>query len=288
MRRRTLIPLILLLGTPAAWAALQAAHAPSLAIPGVSHPLAPCPVAESLCQSTLAEATVPHDFPNAETTHYLMKGCLRGTRKKQVNPAVAGPYCRCLVSTISATPGEWRAGVVGAFRGGPMPPLVARQIHTQAAACVRRALFSGPFGAPDRSEELPLAGSPTANHPASATTPSEQQGPIPFAGPEYEQVANNIVAHHIREVRVAEERQAMGKAGGHPVVLPTGLCSATVTVLGDGIISGIHMGRCASAGLEKAVRQAIEQASPLPPPGVTMNLVINLRVPAATPGVDGD
>jgi len=110
---------------------------------------------------------------------------------------------------------------------------------------------------------------------------------IYFASPKYAHIVNDIVAHHLRIVRVEEEQKAAAKSG-HPVALPIGKCSATLTVAANGDITGIHMGRCTSPALEYAEREAIGIASPLPPPGQILNVVVNTSAPVAIPGLYGN
>ena len=103
---------------------------------------------------------------------------------------------------------------------------------------------------------------------------------------EYSREVNEIVAARLREVRVEQERSAADEAG-HPVTLPTGACSAVVTIKGDGTIDRVEMAGCASPELANAEMTAIQQASPLPPLGTTVNLTVRTIAPIATPGIDG-
>ncbi|MHB1530277.1 MAG: energy transducer TonB [Acidiferrobacteraceae bacterium] len=103
----------------------------------------------------------------------------------------------------------------------------------------------------------------------------------------YNQQINKIVGHSLRNVRVAEEHQAMKKAG-HPVALATGWCSAAISINADGSVKQINITQCASHGLEKAERQAIENAAPFPPFNVSFMAVVHTFAPVATPGVNGN
>ena len=102
----------------------------------------------------------------------------------------------------------------------------------------------------------------------------------------YARQVNEIVAARLRDVRVQQERDA-ADAAGHPVPLPTGRCSAAVTIKGDGTVDRVEIAGCASPKLGNAEMTAIQQASPLPPPGITVNLMVRTVAPIATPGIDG-
>ena len=103
----------------------------------------------------------------------------------------------------------------------------------------------------------------------------------------YVQQINNIIAHSVRTIRVAEERLAMKKAG-HPVPLDTGWCSAVVTINADGTLKQTSISGCASENLEKVERKAIKKAAPFPPIGRPFNVVVHTWAPVGTPGVNGN
>ncbi|GBL46415.1 hypothetical protein SFMTTN_2228 [Sulfuriferula multivorans] len=103
----------------------------------------------------------------------------------------------------------------------------------------------------------------------------------------YVQQINNIVAHSVRVIRVAQEQQAMKKAG-HPVPLDTGWCSAVVAINADGTLKQTNISGCASDNLEKVELEAIKRAAPFPPMGGPFNVVVHTWAPVATPGVNGN
>lgn len=96
-----------------------------------------------------------------------------------------------------------------------------------------------------------------------------------------------VVAQQVRNIRVAQEQAAMQKAG-HPVKLPAGWCRAVITINPDGSILRSELAGCASPDLGKVELQAIQQASPLPPPGRVLNLTVATDAAITTPGVDGN
>jgi len=132
-----------------------------------------------------------------------------------------------------------------------------------------------------------VVANPSQVHPSARTGSAQASKWIHFASPKYEHIVNNIVAHHVRIVRVDEERKAAAKSG-HSVALPVGRCGATLTVAANGEITATHIEGCASPALEHVEREAIESASPLPPPGQILNVVVNTSAPVATPGMYGN
>ncbi|OYV75166.1 MAG: hypothetical protein B7Z66_13915 [Chromatiales bacterium 21-64-14] len=129
-----------------------------------------------------------------------------------------------------------------------------------------------------------LVGCAVANNGVSGqtqTTERERQAWV------YNREINQIVAHSIRRVRIAEERLAMKKAG-HPVPLKTGWCGAAVSINDDGSIKRINMTGCASHSLGEDEQKAIKSAAPFPPPGNPFIAVVHTYAPIATPGVNGN
>ncbi len=103
----------------------------------------------------------------------------------------------------------------------------------------------------------------------------------------YQNQVNAIIAGKVREVRVEQEKAAMEKAG-NPIPLPTGMCRVIVTIQPDGTIKRAQLAGCASDELGQAELEAIRRSSPLPPPGVMANVIVQTQAPVATPGVNGN
>ncbi|MDA8094383.1 MAG: hypothetical protein M0T84_10825 [Betaproteobacteria bacterium] len=96
-----------------------------------------------------------------------------------------------------------------------------------------------------------------------------------------------IVAHKVRKLRVAEERNDIAQMG-HPVELPTGICDAIVSIKPDGTVFRTELGACRHQALGVTLKEAINEASPLPPPGQAYNLTIAVNANVPTPGYDGN
>lgn len=100
---------------------------------------------------------------------------------------------------------------------------------------------------------------------------------------------DEIVAGHVRMIRIQKERAAMNRAG-HAVALPTGACRAVATISANGTVERADLAQCSSNSLGKIMLQAIDNASPLPPTpyGHRANVTINIYAPEPTPGVNGE
>ncbi len=104
----------------------------------------------------------------------------------------------------------------------------------------------------------------------------------------YVMQVNQIVAGHVRIIRVRQER-VLTKKAGHPVALPTGACRAVAVILANGTVVRAELAQCASEALGKVMLEAVHNASPLPPTpfGNNASITIGIIAPEATPGVDG-
>ncbi len=103
----------------------------------------------------------------------------------------------------------------------------------------------------------------------------------------YYMQVEQIIAHKVRKLRVAKERNAISQTG-HPVELPTGICNAVVTIKPDGTVLRAELGACQHEALGVILKEAIQQASPLPPPGQADNMTVSIDAPVPTPGYEGN
>jgi hypothetical protein len=91
------------------------------------------------------------------------------------------------------------------------------------------------------------------------------------------------VAQAVRRLRAAEETRLMA-AGGGPVMLPTGACTAIVTVSEAGHAAPGFPVACADVRLRGVMRQAVTTVAPLrAPPGSVVRLAIIANDPE--PGI---
>jgi len=92
------------------------------------------------------------------------------------------------------------------------------------------------------------------------------------------------VAHEVRQLRVAEEARLMA-AGGVPVMLPTGPCTATVTVGSAGQPAPGFPVECGDERMQGIMRQAVTTAAPFrAAPGSVVRLAVFANDPE--PGAD--
>jgi hypothetical protein len=97
-------------------------------------------------------------------------------------------------------------------------------------------------------------------------------------------VDSAAVAQAMRRLRVDEEARLMA-AGGAPVMLPTGTCTAAVTVDSAGQPVPGFVVYCRDERMEGVMRRAVTAAAPLrAAPGSILRLVI--RAPDPEPGAD--
>lgn len=142
---------------------------------------------------------------------------------------------------------------------------------------------------------LVLTGCATViNNPAPALNPAPQQPMVNALVLQHNQNAaaysrqvNEIVAHYVRAVRVEKERQKM-KEVGHPVPLPTGGCSAVLTIDPVGKLQHAELAGCFSDFLGEVELEAVKRAAPFPPSGMRLNITVRTYANVATPGVNGD
>lgn len=103
----------------------------------------------------------------------------------------------------------------------------------------------------------------------------------------YAHQVNEIVAHFVREVRVEKEQEKI-KEVGHPVPLPTGGCSAILSIDRRGQLRHAELAACLSDFLGDVELEAIKRAAPFPPPGAPLNVTVRTYARVATPGVNGN
>jgi hypothetical protein len=97
-------------------------------------------------------------------------------------------------------------------------------------------------------------------------------------------VDSAAVAQAMRRLRVDEEAR-LTAAGGAPVMLPTGPCTATVTVDSAGRPVPGFVVFCRDERMEGVMRRAVIAAAPLrAAPGSVLRLMI--RAPDPEPGAD--
>lgn len=142
---------------------------------------------------------------------------------------------------------------------------------------------------------LLLSGCATVvNNPAPSTSQAQQQPAVNALIRQhnlnlvaYARQINQIVAHYVREVRVEKEQLKM-KEAGHPVPLPTGACSAVLTIDPAGQLQHAELAGCFSDFLGETELEAAKRAAPFPPSGMHVNITIRTYARVATPGVDGN
>ncbi len=252
---------------------LFAAGVAAAGLAGSPTPQNPCPVAISYCRARSPESALPHDYPppaflarmRAQCARTLMEKLAMGPRTL-LGPGFAPRLCRVMSAFLGATPGEWRAVIIAQMRTGNLKETAAgRQLKRQLKAAVAAQLAQG------------AAPNPPARPSVARTVPQPRRVSL---------AASMVVAGRLRAVRVAMERAAMRRSGG-PVRLPTGVCSAILTLSPTGRVRQMKRLRCSNEGLREAFWRAVFSGGPLFSLANPRGRRVRVRVvaPLAEPGV---
>ncbi|MHB1513008.1 MAG: hypothetical protein ACYCTF_02525 [Acidiferrobacter sp.] len=257
----------ILIGPVLLWATV-AAHA---ALTGSLIPQNACPAPARYCRAGAPESGLPRDYPPPTFLTHLRIQCTRTLRERfamgpqtLLGPGFAPRLCRLTSAFLGATPGEWRAVIIAQMRSGNLKQTAAgRQLKRQIKAAVAAQVAQA------------------STTPALATPRS---GAGAFGGPRTS--ANTVIAARLHAVRVAMERTAMRRTG-HPVMLPTGVCSAVLTLSPAGRVRQMKRLHCSNEGLQQAFWRAVFSGGPLhllaSPDGRRVD--VHVVAPMAEPGV---
>ena len=257
----------ILIGPVLLWATV-AAHA---ALTGSLIPQNTCPAPARYCRAGAPESGLPPDYPPPTFLAHLRIQCTRTLRERFAmgpqtlfGPGFAPRLCRLTSAFLGATPGEWRAVIIAQMRSGNLKRTAAgRQLKRQIKAAV--------------AAEVAQA--------STAGRPVPPSGADAFGGPQRAS-AGMVVAARLRAVRLAMERTAIRRTG-HPVMLPTGVCSAVLTLSPAGRVRQMKRLHCSNEGLQQAFWQAVFSGGPLhllaSPDGRRVD--VHVFAPIAEPGV---
>ena len=244
----------IIIGPALLWAAVAA----QAALKGSLIPQNACPAPARYCRAGAPESGLPHDYPPPAFLAHLRIQCTRTLRQKfamgpdtVLGPGFAPRLCRLTSAFLGATPGEWRAIIIAQMRRGTLKETAAgRQLKRQIKGAV--------------TAEMAQAPAPRVSAPPAAM----------------------VIATRLRAVRVAMERAAIRRTG-HPVMLPTGACSAVLTLSPSGRVRQMKQLRCSNEGLQNAFWRAVFSGGPLralaSPDGRRVR--VHVIAPVAEPGV---
>jgi hypothetical protein len=201
------------------------------------------------CLQPLAAQDIALDFKQGFIDSYT-----RALMKKGANSKQAGTEATCLYEVLAThlTTQDW-IDLFGEMAASQPPKVLKPLAPVILARCGLSDRLKS--GGPDATQGTP---------------------PQPV---EYDHVNSALVARQVRRIRLEEETKLQA-AQGHPVELPTGSCTADVTLSSQGLARDPFPVHCSNPQLQADMRNAVIASGVLrAPPGSAVTLIVAANDP---------